>query len=378
MAEFFRFLILYLKKIQLITVLGGVLLFIWFWAAAPMTYISVATILPPDNTKSGGFSSLLQGADLSMLLSGGGSSVNSQLYASILKSRTISEEVVEKLNLTEYFDVESKHRAADKLEKLLFVDVSKEGILKLYIETQTGYFARFSNEKDSIKALAFRITEAYIAGLDRVNQDKLSSKAGKVRKYLEVQLTKTKSALDSSEIALMDFQKTNKTLSVPDQIKATLETMAKLKAEIIATEMKLSLLEENLVSSSQAVQALKSKLAELRVQYDKMESGSSDIFVSFSAAPELAYKLTSLLRETKILNEVYILLQQQYYKELVQENRDIPTIDILDNPQIPEKEIAPRVIVNTILGSFFIFLAAVLFFYIPSLNVKQYFKRVEN
>ncbi len=375
MAEFFRFLVLNYKKIAIVTISGGIILFLWFWIAAPLTYISPASVLPPDNNKSGSFSSLLQGADLSMLFSGGGSSVNSQLYAQILKSRTISEEVVEKLNLKEYFDSETVGRAAEKLEKQLYVDVTKEGILKLHVEIRTGFFARFTSERDSIKKLAYLLTTAFLDGLDKINQEKLSSKAGKVRRYLEMQLVITKATLDSTEIALMNFQRSNKTLSIPDQVRATLEALAKLKAEIIGEEMKLALLEENLVSGSPAVVALKAKLSGLKSQYEKMESGSSDIFVSFASAPELAYKLTNLMRESKILNEVYILLQQQYYKELVQENRDIPTLDVLDLPKIPEREIGPRVIVNTVMGTFFIFIASILIFYLPTLPVKDYLRK---
>lgn len=368
--------VLLVRKFQIagLTVIGSVLLFLWFWLAAPISYIAPVSILPPDNSKAGSFSSLLQGGDLSMLLSGS-SGVNSQLYAQILKSRTVSLYVVDKNNLINYFGAETPNEAAEKLEKILYIDVTKEGILKLHVEVKTGYFSRFSEERDSMKRLSRDISLAYLESLDKINQEKLSSRAGKVRKYIEQELHKTKSSLDSAELALMEFQQKNRTLSVPDQIKATMETLVKVKAEIISTEIQIGLLEQNFTPTHSAVVSAKSKLEELKQQYSKLENSSSDIFVSFKSAPELGYQLTNLMRNVKILNEVYIVLQQQYYKELVQENRDVPTLDILDMPQLPEKEIAPRVLMNTAMGSVFLLITIVLLFYISEMKMFSYLKK---
>jgi len=371
--QFIKIIISRRYQITGLSVTGAVILFLWFWLAAPISYISPVAILPPDNAKAGSFSSLLQGGDLSMLLSGS-SGVNSQLYAQILKSRTVSLYVVDKNNLVEFFDTETRNQAAEKLEKSLYVDVTKEGILKMHVTVKTGYFARYSDERDSIKLLSRNISNAYIESLDKINQEKLSSRAGKVRKYIEQQLEKTKSSLDSAEKALMEFQLKNRTLSVPDQIKATMETLAKVKAEIIATEIQIGLLEQNFAPSHSAVIAAKSKLEELQQQYSKLENSSSDIFMSFKSAPELGYQLTNLMRDAKILNEVYLVLQQQYYKELVQENRDVPTLDILDMPQIPEKEIAPRIIMDTAAGFIFILITIILLFYIREMKMFSYLR----
>lgn len=374
LQQFIKIILARRYQIVSLTAVGSILLFLWFWLAAPISYISPVSILPPDNSKAGSFSSLLQGGDLSMLLSGS-SGVNSQLYAQILKSRTVSLYVVDKNNLVAYFDTETRNQASEKLEKTLYIDVTKEGILKLHVEIKTGYFSRFSDERDSMKLLSRNVSLAYLESLDKINQEKLSSRAGKVRKYIEQEIQKTKSSLDSAEIALMEFQQKNRTLSVPDQVKATMETLAKVKAEIIATEIQIGLLEQNFTPTHSAVIAAKLKLEELKLQYSKLENSSSDIFVSFKTAPELGYQLTNLMRTVKILNEVYIVLQQQYYKELVQENRDVPTLDILDMPQLPEKEIAPRVLMNTAMGSVFLFITIILLFYISEMKMFVYLRK---
>jgi len=58
----------------------------------------------------------------------------------------------------------------------------------------------------------------------------------------------------------------------------------------------------------------------------------------------------------KIQNEVYTMLQQEYYKEKIQENKDLPTVEVLDKAISPLKASSPRVVLSTITGGIFIFI----------------------
>jgi uncharacterized protein involved in exopolysaccharide biosynthesis len=92
-----------------------------------------------------------------------------------------------------------------------------------------------------------------------------------------------------------------------------------------------------------------------------MQLGSKDYLLAFSDVRDLGNELSDLLRYVKIQNEVYLLLQQQYYKEKIQENRDIPTVEILDEAIPPLRKSSPKVVFSTIAGSIFIFLILSLF-----------------
>jgi uncharacterized protein involved in exopolysaccharide biosynthesis len=103
-----------------------------------------------------------------------------------------------------------------------------------------------------------------------------------------------------------------------------------------------------------------------------MEMGSQDYLVSFKEVPQLGRELASLLREVKIQNEVYLLLQQQYYKEKIQENRDLPTVEVLDEAIPPQKPTAPRVIFSSILGGISVFLLiSLMFIYSEQKKMKE-------
>jgi len=115
-------------------------------------------------------------------------------------------------------------------------------------------------------------------------------------------------------------------------------------------------------------------LYQLQKEYEKFDIDSDDYLVAFSNVPELGMKLAKLMRTIKIKNEVYILLQQQYYKERIQENRDVPTIDILDEAIPPNKQISPRLGYSTVVGSVFVLLIVSLFFVIKEKKISIFKK----
>jgi tyrosine-protein kinase Etk/Wzc len=341
-----------------ITGLSIILIFLILFFVYPISYEAAVTVLPPEkNTPMGGLSNLLGGTgDLSNLITGGMTGGNSQLFAEILKSRTAAEYVIKKHDLINFYNADDMYEAVKKLDNNLNIEISKEGIVKLYVTVSTRLFPLFSDERKFVRKLSADLSNSFIEALDIINRNKLSSKAKQAREYIEGQIIITKSLLDSVEISLMSFQKSNKTFSLPEQVKAAIDAAAKIKAEIATTEIELGMVRSNLKEDNRTLIALRSKLEQLREQYNKMEMGSQDYLVSFKEVPQLGRGLASLLREVKIQNEVYLLLQQQYYKEKIQENKDLPTIEILDAAIPPQKPVGPRIIFSSILGGVFVFM----------------------
>ncbi len=90
---------------------------------------------------------------------------------------------------------------------------------------------------DTLKDLSAQISNSFIEALDHINREKNISKARSARIYIESQLLLTKSKMDSAETSLLDFQKKNKTVSLPNQVEAVLKVLHELKFEIVKTEM---------------------------------------------------------------------------------------------------------------------------------------------
>jgi len=344
------------------TLISAIILFVVLFLIYPLTYKAEISVLPPEQgNQSSALSSILGDNIASGFFYTSPKAFNSELFVQILKSRTAALYVVRKLNLKDYYGLETEVDAASHLNKQLNILITKEGIIKLNVDLTSSLIPWLLDDKDSLKRFAAVLSNTYIEALDSINKAKLSSKAKRARKYIEKQLIITKAVLDSVELRLMEFQNENKTISLPEQISAAIDAAAKLKTEIIQTEIELGFLETNLREDNQALIALRNKLTELREQYNKMQLGSKDYLLAFSDVPELGKELSGLLRDVKIQNEVYLLLQQQYYKEKIQENRDIPTIEILDEAIPPSRKSSPKVIFSTVVGSIFIFLIFSLF-----------------
>ncbi|NWF87936.1 MAG: hypothetical protein HXY50_00580 [Ignavibacteriaceae bacterium] len=356
-------IIFYRTPILKVTLFVTLFVFVFLLFVYPVSYNSPVTILPPEkHNQMGGLSGLLGGEDLSNLVTGGLSNANSQLYMEMLKSRSAALHVVRKNDLVRFLGASSEIDAANKLSKNLNLDLNKEGIITLSVTTATSYFPIFGDQKDSIRKMSARLSNSYVEALDVINREKLTSKAKRARIYIETQLQETKRQLDSAETALMRFQMRNKTVSLPEQVKAAIDAAAELKTDIIKTEIELGLLQPNLQADSRTLVTLKSRLAELRNQYSKMEMGNQDYLVAFKDVPEIGRELANLVRDVKIQSEVYMLLQQQYFKERIQENRDLPTIEVLDEAIPSVKASSPRLFYSTAIIAIIVFILMSLIF----------------
>ncbi len=355
--EIINTILFYKTRILKVTVFATVLLFLVLLFIYPRTYDSTVTVLPPEKQEDmGGLSSLLSGQGFSNFLSGGFSNASSQLYAEILKSRSVKLYVIKKLGLVKFYGTDDEYDAVKKLDKTLNIQINQEGIISLSVDISTSLIPMFLGNTDSVKNLSAAVSNAFIEGLDKVNHEKLSSKAKKARIFIGQQIKITRIKLDSVETSLMMFQKENKAVSLPDQVSAAIDAAAKLKSEIVKTEVNIGLMQTSLKEDNRTLVGLKDKLSQLKNQYNKMEMGSQDYLLAFKDVPELGKQLANLLREVKIQNEVYVTLQQQYYQEKIQENKEVPTVQVLDEAIPPEKASSPRLISSSIVGGVFVFL----------------------
>ena len=230
----------------------------------------------------------------------------------------------------------------------------------------------FTDDQDTLKKFSAKISNSFVAALDSINKEKLSSKAKSAREYIEMQIQLAKIDMDSAEKKLVEFQKKNKAISLPEQVEAVINAAAQIKTQMIQTEVEIGYLQNNLKGDNKTLLALNQKLNELTNQYNKMEMGNQDYLLAFSQLPELGKELADLMREVKIQNEVYLLLQQQYYKEKIQENKDIPTIEVLDKAIPPLKAVAPRTIFSTAVGAIFVFLFLTLILILKEKRIFNY------
>ncbi len=345
------------RSVFRVTLFGTIFLFLILWLVYPLSYNASVTILPPDEKSNlSSVESLLGGQDFSDLLRSS-SPTNSQLYMEIIKSRSAAFYVIDKNNLMNYYGVNNEVKAAKKLDDNLNVDMSKEKIISLSVTVSTPLFPLFTGKISEMKNLSAKLSNCFVEALDSLNREKLNSKAKQNRIFIGQQLLLTKSKLDSVENELTLFEEKNKAISLPQQVSAAIDAAAGLRTEIVKSEIEIGSMENNLRENNKSLIALKEKLSQLKDQYSKMELDNQDYLLNFKNYPELGTKLADLLREVKIQNEVYAMLQQQYYREKIQENKDIPTVQVLDAAIPPLTASSPRLLFASAAGAVFIFVS---------------------
>ena len=358
-------------KILIISSVALVIYTLALYFIYPVSYTASSSVLPPEQQKAQGLAGLLGGQDLGGILSGSGSA-SSQLYGEILKSRAASEYVAARVDLKKYYGEYPVIELHNKLLKDLEVEVSKEGIIKVSFTAETGYFGRNDADKKAAAGFAATVSNIYVMALDSINRLKLHNKAKLTRAFIESRLNSTKAELDSSEQQLAQFQKLNKAVSLPEQLKAAIDAAAKVKSDIISSQIQLEYLQKTMNENAPEVQAAKVRLNSLQREYNKFQSSSDELFVGFKDAPELGIKLSNLYRDVKVLSEVYLLLQQQYFKELIQEQKDIPTIEVLDSAIPPVRTSSPKMVQSIITAGLLFFLLSFLYYFKKEDEVKKY------
>lgn len=325
---------LYRKKGRiLLWALGTALLFYGFSYLLPAYYEAQTSVLPGLSSESElNFNSFGQ---MFPFLNLPPAENKADLYVQILRSRTVGERIITRFHLQKEWHEASLEKALKKLASHTSMVSTREGMILLSYESR-------SPEQ------AARIANAYIEELDRVNRETNTSRARSARLYIEEQLQKTEKELADASRDLADFQLQHKTIDLAEQLKAAIEQAAELKGKIIAKEVQLGILRQNMKTGNPRVQELETEIQQLRLQYDRLQFGGdrplterNEFFVAFSEAPEISLQLADLMRRVKIKETVFELLNQQYYQAKIEEAKNTPTIQVLDRAKIPERKSRP-------------------------------------
>jgi tyrosine-protein kinase Etk/Wzc len=336
----------------------------------PSWYSSTTTILPPGGETFGlGMASSFMGLGTASGLATSYSlpfmATPSDVFAVMLKSRAVGEEVVNKEGLRQVYKTESMERTLAELFSHLSVRVTEEGLISLSFE-------------DRNRVRAAKVANRFVQELDRINRETNSSQAKNARIFIEERLTQTQIELTRTEESLRRFQEENKTILLDDQMKAAIEKAADLKAQMISEEIELNVLSKALSPSHPQIKSLRSKIDEMKKQLEILQLGDQKenpeektvLDVPFTNVPSLSLKLARLIREVKIQEGVFELLTQQYEQYKIQETKDTPTIQVLDKAFPPEKRARPqRALLVVLSGVLSIFASTVFIFGL------EYFKR---
>jgi uncharacterized protein involved in exopolysaccharide biosynthesis len=358
LLELLRVLVRNLPLISKITIAAAILSLIGSLTMKNI-YTAKATLLPPQKESGGGAAALLasMGGGLAGLAGGLGGSAD--LYLGILKSRTVADAVIKRLDLQNELKAKNADDTRKKLEGLVKFQAGKDGIITIT-----------ADYKDPAKAAL--LANMFIEELQKKSQQLNLTKASTERSFLEKRLVVVKQDLKSAEEEMKRFQEQNKTIKADSQAAAAIEGIARIRAEMVSKEVQLAALRNSMTDESSEVSTMLAGIARLRKQLSSM-SGSGEgggVIPSVGNAPSIGVEYVRRLRELKTQEALYEQLTKQFELAKINEARDSSSLQVLDEAVAPLRKSKPKRALIVILSTVTAFFCSVFLVFIKEYLAK--------
>lgn len=330
----------------------------------PVRFESTARLMPPDTNQSSGL------AMAAAALSGGngglggiasemlGMKSTSDVFVGILSSRTVQDKVIQQFDLRKLYGDSRMEDARKALAEHTSISVDRKS--QIITITVTDH--------DSKRAAA--MGQAYIEELNRLVAELSTSSARRERLFLEERLHAVSKDLESAERDFSQFSSKNAAIDIKEQGRAMVEAAATLQGELIAAESQLEGLRQIYTDNNVRVRSVRARIGELKHQLEKIggkgEEASADppqkgnssaqqdpLYPSIRKLPLLGVTYADLYRRTRVQEAVFETLTKEYELAKVQEAKEIPTVKVLDTPNIPDKKSFPPRTLIVLLGTAF-------------------------
>lgn len=272
------------------------------------------------------------------------------LFMGVLQSRTVRDRIVARFDLRKIYRLRLEEMARQRLaENTSVSEDRKSGIISLSV-----------TDRDPKRAAA--IAGAYVDELNTLMVQLTTSSARREREFLEQRLDMVRLDLDSAEKNFSQFASKNATVDITQQGKAMVESAAMLEGHLIGAQSELAGLKQIYSDNNVRVRATQARIAELRRQLEKFggkevtpsDSGPTEsdaLYPSLRQLPILGVPYADLYRRLKIEEAVYETLTKEYELAKVQEAKEIPTVKVLDFPNVPERRSYPPRLAIMVLGT---------------------------
>lgn len=346
------------------TFLGGLLAFFLIAFLIPSRYDSTAQLMPPDQQSGTGlamFAALMGKTGAGLMQMGSdllGMKTSGELFVGVLESRRIQDDLINKFNLRSvYWDRKWEDARKDLARHTDISTDRKSGILTITVT-------------DRSPKRAAAMGKEYIDQLNLVMAQLDTSQAHRERVFLEARLQEVKQELETAEKRFGEFASKNVALDIPTQGKAMVEAAAALEGELVAAQTELQGLRQIYSDNNVRVRSAQARISELQGQLQKLggkagttaEAEVSDpesIYPSIRRLPLLGVTYADLLRRTKVQEAIFETLTQEYELAKVEEAKELPTVKVLDIPNVPEKKSFPPRTLITLVGAISVLLCGI-------------------
>lgn len=336
---------------------------------APKWYKATASVFPAEKTDLlstlSGLSSLAKGFSASKGLAAlTGANTEADRYIAILKSATITDDVIKKFDLRKEYDMEDDYyeKVVKKWQSNLELEIQDEGNL-----TITVY------DKNPQKAAD--IANYLVERLNEINTKLSVTNAKANREFVEKRYLQNIADINNLESAMKQFQEKYGVIAIPEQIEATVKSMSSIYLDLYKKEIEFNVMQQTYGKDHPLVANTKIEMNELRKKINQLNAGTDisqkdvKLLIPFKEAPQLANEYLKIYRNLEIQYKILEFIQPLYEQAKVEEARNTPSVIVLDKAGPAERKAKPKIsIYASIAFIISLFLGLVIVFTLELLN----------
>jgi uncharacterized protein involved in exopolysaccharide biosynthesis len=253
------------------------------------------------------------------------------LYLSLIQSRTVADDIIERQHLADYFHTTKPSALRARLAGLSKISVDKDQFITVRVRAQEA-------------ETAVRIANEYPAALSRLNRDLAQFQARSREEFYQVPLEDEKNKLAAAEDDLKLAEQKTGMVAPESQVQLGLSAISSLEQQIRARNEQLAALQTSSTDQNPQVVQLKSQIASLTGQLGLLQAqtGGTGSRPAAARLPTLTLEVERLAREVKFHETLFQILSRQYENARIDDSYS-PPVELVDKAVMPdEKSWPPR------------------------------------
>ena len=329
----------------------------------PVKYEAKVVLMPPQPQTSSMASALLSGlgsgsigslGSLGSLAGGLGSlgiKTQSDLYVSLLKSRTVEDAMIGRFNLMSEYRLKRMSDTRKEFERRTTVVAgTKDNLITITLE-------------DRNPERASQLANGYVEEFRKLSASLAITEAARRRLFFEQQLQPAKENLAEAEEAMRKTQQTTGVLQIDSQARALIESAAVLRAQVTAKEVQIEAMRSFAADDNPDLILAKQQLSALQKQLQQLAGSDrdpgSDIVLSKGRVTGSGLEFIRRYRDLKYHETVYELLTKGLELAKLDEARQGEVLQTVDAAVPPDKKSFPPRTIIVVLSTIVAFLIAI-------------------
>ncbi len=231
-------------------------------------YKASASVLPAEQTdllgSLGGLSSLVKGFTPSKGLAALTGNTELDRYTAILKSASLTEDVIKKFDLVKEYELEGEYHEKVVKEFTSNVDIEPQDEGNLVISVY-----------DKSPQKAADMANYMVEKLNEINTKLSVTNAKANREFIEKRYLENKNDINDLENQMKDFQEKYGVVAVPEQLESTVKVMSEIYGDLFKKEVAVNVIKKTYGDNSPLLTQLEAEVNELQKKINTINNGTT-------------------------------------------------------------------------------------------------------